>query len=131
MQGMPGALQVLAALLHGVQTIHTNDNGEFTVHGSLSLAAIQVKKATAFFQQALLPHELWAGALLVCLAEHHDGKVLCRHQSGWLYRMGNKKGVGGSYTTAMVLAKGVCRMFPALPAGIQHCGTSEGTGLHL
>ena len=26
MQGMPGALQVLAAFLHGVQTMHTNDS---------------------------------------------------------------------------------------------------------
>ena len=37
MQGMPGALQVLAALLHGVQTIYTYDsNEEPTVFGSSS-----------------------------------------------------------------------------------------------
>ena len=36
MQGMPGALQVLAALLHGVQTIHTYDsNKEPDIVGSL------------------------------------------------------------------------------------------------
>ena len=71
MQGMPGALQVLAALLHGVQTICTND----TIRGSLDLTAIQVEEAAAAFQQALLPHELWVGPLPVCPAEHHEGKV--------------------------------------------------------
>ena len=75
MQGMPGALQVLAALLHGAQTIYTNDDRQITVHGSLNLTAIQVRKATAAFHQALLPHELWVGSLPVCLAEHHEGKV--------------------------------------------------------
>ena len=39
MQGMPGALQVLAALLRGVQTIHTTDTrqhtGQLTVHKAL------------------------------------------------------------------------------------------------
>ena len=52
---MPGALQVLAALLHGVQTIYTYDNKEPTVRGSLDLAATQVAQATIVFQQALLP----------------------------------------------------------------------------
>ena len=46
MQGMPGALQVLAALLHGVQTIHTHDNKEPTIRGSLDLTATQVAQAT-------------------------------------------------------------------------------------
>ena len=56
MQGMPGALQVLAALLHGVQTIHTYDsNKEPDIVGSLDLTATQVAQATTFFQQALLP----------------------------------------------------------------------------
>ena len=75
MQGMPGALQVLAALLHGVQTIYTYDGREPTIRGSLDLTAIQVEQATAAFQQALLPHELWSGPLPVCLAEHHEGKA--------------------------------------------------------
>ena len=39
MQGMPGALQVLAALLHGVQTIYTYDNKEPTIRGSLDLCS--------------------------------------------------------------------------------------------
>ena len=39
MQGMPGALQVLAALLHGVQTIYAHDNKAPTVRGSLDPAA--------------------------------------------------------------------------------------------
>ena len=69
MQGMPGALQVLAAL------IHTNDTRQLTVHGSLDLTAIQVRKATAAFHKALLPHAPWAGSLPVCLAEYHEGKV--------------------------------------------------------
>ena len=76
MQGMPGALQVLAALLHGVQTIYTYDsNEEPTVFGSLDLRVTQVAQATTFFQQALLPHPMWRGPLPVCLAEHHHGKV--------------------------------------------------------
>ena len=76
MQGMPGALQVLAALLHGVQTIHTYDgNKEPTIVGSLDLTVTQVAQATTFFQQALLPHPMWVGPLPVCLVEHHHGKV--------------------------------------------------------
>ena len=76
MQGMPGALQVLAALLHGVQTIYTYDsNKEPDILGSLDLTATQVAQATKFFQQALLPHPMWLGPLPVCLAEHHHGKV--------------------------------------------------------
>ena len=58
----PWALQVLAALLHGVQTIHTYDsNKEPDIVGSLDLTATQVAQATAFFQQALLPHPMWLG----------------------------------------------------------------------
>ena len=76
MQGMPGALQVLAALLRGVQTIHTYDsNKEPDIVGSLDLTATQVAQATTFFQQALLPHPMWLGPLPVCLVEHHHGKV--------------------------------------------------------
>ena len=75
-QGMPGALQVLAALLHGVQTIYTYDsNKEPNIFGSLDLRATQVAQATTFFQHALLPHPMWLGPLPVCLAEHHHGKV--------------------------------------------------------
>ena len=59
---MPGALQVLAALLHGVQTIHTYDsNKEPNIVGSLDLTVTQVEQATTFFQQALLPHPMWCG----------------------------------------------------------------------
>ena len=73
---MPGALQVLAALLHGVQTIHTYDsNKEPNIVGSLDLTVTQVEQATTFFQQALLPHPMWCGPLPVCLVEHHHGKV--------------------------------------------------------
>ena len=79
MQGMPGALQVLAALLHGVQTIYTYDsNKEPNIFGSLDLRATQVAQATTFFQHALLPHPMWLGPLPVCLAEHHHGKVRLR-----------------------------------------------------
>ena len=75
-QGMPGALQVLAALLHGVQTIYTYDsNDEPTVFGAVDLRVTQVAQATSFFQHALLPHPMWLGPLPVCLAEHHHGKV--------------------------------------------------------
>ena len=71
MQGMPGALQVLAALLHGVQTIHTYDsNKESNIVGSLDLTVTQVAQATTSFQQALLPHPMWCGPLPVCLVEH-------------------------------------------------------------
>ena len=76
MQGMPGALQVLAALLHGVQTIYTYDgNREPVIFGSLDLTAAQIAQATIFFQQALQPHPMWLGPLPVCLAEYHQGKV--------------------------------------------------------
>ena len=76
MQGMPGALPVLAALLHGVQTIYTYDNNkEPAILGSLDLTATQVAQATIVFQQALLPHPMWLGPLPVCLAEYHQGKV--------------------------------------------------------
>ena len=75
MQGMPGALQVLAALLHGVQSIDTHDDWAPVIRGSLDLTTIQVEQATAVFQQALLPHQLWSGPLPVCLAEHHQGKA--------------------------------------------------------
>ena len=69
-------LQVLAALLHGVQTIYTYDsNKEPNIFGSLDLRATQVAQATTFFQHALLPHPMWLGPLPVCLAEHHHGKV--------------------------------------------------------
>ena len=71
MQGI-GALQVLAALLHGAQTVYTSDTLKLTAFGSLKLEAIQVSEATAAFQTALLPHELWVGPLPVCLAEHHE-----------------------------------------------------------
>ena len=74
MQGMPGALQVLASLLDGVQTIYTYDNKEPTIRGSLDLAT-QVAQATMVFQQALLPHPMWLGSPPVCLAEYHQGKV--------------------------------------------------------
>ena len=46
MQRMPGALQVLAALLHGVQTVHTYDDQEPSIRGSLDLTPIQVAEAT-------------------------------------------------------------------------------------
>ena len=75
MQGMPGALQVLAALLHGVQSIDTYDDKEPVIRGSLDLTPIQVEEATAAFHQALMPHQVWSGPLPVCLAEHHQGKV--------------------------------------------------------
>ena len=75
MQGMPGALQVLAALLHGVQTIYTYDsNKEPDILGSLDLTATQVAQATQC-GSALLPHPMWLAPLPVCLAEHHHGKV--------------------------------------------------------
>ena len=38
-----------------------------TAFGSLKLDAIHVSEATAFFQAALLPHDLWAGLLPVFL----------------------------------------------------------------
>ena len=43
--------------------------------GSLDLKAMQVSEATAAFQRALLPHDLWISSLPVCLAEYYEGKV--------------------------------------------------------
>ena len=74
-QGMPGALQVLAALLRGVQSIDADGDKEPMIRGSLDLTPIQVEEATAVFHQALMPHQVWSGRLPVCLAEHHQGKV--------------------------------------------------------
>ena len=85
MQGMPGALQVLAALLHGVQTTFF----PMTAMKSLLSSArrtfeslrprwiwLGIAQATTFFQHALLPRWIWLGPLLVFyLAEHHHGKV--------------------------------------------------------
>ena len=78
MQGMPGALQVLAALLHGVQTIYTYDsNEEPTVLGSLDLRVTQVAQATTFFQQALLPSNVARrSAGLSCRTPLRQGDVL-------------------------------------------------------
>ena len=75
MYDVPGALQVIATLLHGVHTIHANDSLELAAIGTLRLDARQVSDATAAFQAALMPHELWTGPLPVCLAEHHEGRV--------------------------------------------------------
>ena len=61
MQGMPGALQVLAALLHGVQTIYTYDDREPTIRGSLDLTAIQVEQA----RHSRRTHYGWALSLSV------------------------------------------------------------------
>ena len=49
MQGMPRALQVLAALLHGILTIYTNDTRDLNACGSLDLRPVQVSEATAAF----------------------------------------------------------------------------------
>ena len=66
---MPGALQVLAALLHGVQTIYTHDNKEPTrLAGSHSHTGCASHHS---LPTALLPHP----PLPVCLAENHQGKV--------------------------------------------------------
>ena len=65
MQGMPGALQVLATLLHGLLTLHTSDSLWVTATaatGALKLDANQVREATAAFQ-GLNAHELWVGQL--------------------------------------------------------------------
>ena len=74
------ALQVLAALLHGVQTIHTYDsNKEPNIVGSLDLTVTQVEQATTFFQQALLPL-----VALSCMASSMDMQQMPRwSQSGW------------------------------------------------
>ena len=55
MFGIPGALQVLAALLHGVHTIHTNDSLDLDTTGALELKATLVSEATAAFHEALMP----------------------------------------------------------------------------
>lgn len=48
---------------------------KLTAVGALNLDENQVSEATAAFQAALMPHELWVGPLPVCLAEHHEGMV--------------------------------------------------------
>ena len=77
-QGMTGALQVLAALLHGVQTVRTSDTGndlQLTSIGELNLHPAGVREDTEAFANALQPRELWTGPLPVCLVEHHAGRA--------------------------------------------------------
>lgn len=75
MQGIPGALQVLAALLHGVYTIHTGDSQKLQAAGHFDMEATFVSDATAAFAEALLPHQMWTGPLPVCLVEYCNGKA--------------------------------------------------------
>ena len=88
MQGIPGALQVIAALLHGVCTIHTGSKNEQRpqVKGRLHEDTAEVQTSTAAFAAAINPHSLWQGLLLVCLVEHHLGvarrlRLVLAHQS--------------------------------------------------
>ena len=55
MQGIPGALQVLAALLHGVCTIRTENSSQPEVAGHLDVEATFVSDATSAFAEAGLP----------------------------------------------------------------------------
>ena len=75
MHGIPGASQVLAALLHGVCTLHTSSkksDGAW-VEGSFPVDTSGVQASTAAFLAAMEPHPMWNGPLPVCLVEHHRG----------------------------------------------------------
>ena len=75
MHGIPGALQALAALLHGVCAIHTStkDTTGAKVEGSFPEDSADVQASTTAFLAAMEPHPLWNSALPVCLVEHHLG----------------------------------------------------------
>ena len=75
MQGIPGALQVIAALLHGVCTLRTGKTPQLEVTGQFDATATYVSEATSAFADALEPHELWTGSLPVCLVEYHEGQA--------------------------------------------------------
>ena len=82
------ALQVLAALLHGVQTIHTYDDREPTTQDSLDLTATQVEQAAVVFQQALLPHHMvWPPACLPCRASSRQGEALVSRLSTIMHEL--------------------------------------------
>ena len=73
MQGMPRALQVLAALLHGVQTMHTNDDRELAIQAltpCLSHSVAFAKSGTGLQDGPSLPGCTWAGSRVCfgCLA---------------------------------------------------------------
>ena len=77
MQGMPGALQVLAALLHGVQSIDTYGDRKPVMQGSPDLTPIQAEKATTLFHQALPPPSMvWPPACVPSRASPRFGKAL-------------------------------------------------------
>ena len=67
-QGIPGALQVLAALLHSVCTIHTCSKEAIfpEVEGNFPAGTANVQAFTAAFAAAMEPHPLWHGPLPVC-----------------------------------------------------------------
>ena len=75
MHGIPGACQVLAALLHGACTLHTSSkeaDGAW-VEGSFPVDTSGVQASTTAFLTAMEPHPMWNGPLPVCLVEHHRG----------------------------------------------------------
>ena len=67
-------LQVLSALLHGVCTVHTNDQtSKAFVQGEFPIKWKWVSESTADFLAAMEPQPLWNGSLPVCLVEYHQG----------------------------------------------------------
>ena len=75
MHGIPGAFEVLAALLHGVCTLHTSskESARVRVEGAFPVDNIDVQASTAAFLAAMEPRPMWNGPLPVCLVEHHLG----------------------------------------------------------
>ena len=75
MHGATGVSQVIAALLHGVCTLYTNDQqtSSARVWGNFSVSRKLVSESTAAFHAAMEPQPLWTGSLPVCLVEYHQG----------------------------------------------------------
>ena len=75
MHGTAGVSQVIAALLHGVCTLYTNDQqtSSARVWGNFSVSRKLVSESTAAFHAAMEPQPLWTGSLPVCLVEYHQG----------------------------------------------------------
>ena len=65
----------MAALLHGVCTLHTSSKGSdgAWVEGSFAVDIHGVQASTTAFLDAMEPHPMWNGSLPVCLVEHRKG----------------------------------------------------------
>ena len=77
MHGLEGATQVIAALLHGACTLHTDNTSSCVAHvtGTFEVGPPDVQAETVAFRDATELHPMWEGRTPLCLAEYYEGKV--------------------------------------------------------